>query len=250
MVSSASLSYVDTWTLSVAGNLFDGLLDKVIEFSADVFRNIHTIIESEDLLDDLSDVPKERSFGEAIVSQQAYADITDSAIIMRPFTYGVSLSDKSYAKLPTRFSSGERYGVWYGSLDVLTTVYETVYHWKKRITDMKMEINQEIVTDRRIFKVSASGALIDLRGKHRQFPKLIHPNDYSFTQSLGTYLHDNNKTGLLVRSARHDEGTNIAAFNPDILRNPRHHSYLIYKWVPNTPDVRICRPNGKLWKRI
>lgn len=201
------------------------------------------------LLDDLSDVPEERSFGEALVSQQAYADIMDTAVIMRPFTYGISFSDKSDAKLPTGFSAWERFGVWCGSLNVLTTVCETVYHWKKRIADMQMKITDEIVTDRRIFKVSAPSALVDFRGNQRLFPRLIDPEDYGL-QGLGTYLHDNNKPGLLVQSARQENRTNIAPFTPDILSNPRHHSYLMCKWVPNAAEVRIYRPNGKLWKRI
>ena len=29
----------------------------------------------------------------------------------------------------TRFSDGTTYGLWYGSLDVATTVYETAWHW-------------------------------------------------------------------------------------------------------------------------
>ena len=35
----------------------------------------------------------------------------------------------------TRFSDGSLYGVWYGSLDIETTVYETAWHWYQFVLD-------------------------------------------------------------------------------------------------------------------
>ena len=58
----------------MANNVFADLIDTVVDFKADVFRNISTVITSEDLLDDLSDEPEERAYGESIVSEQAYSD--------------------------------------------------------------------------------------------------------------------------------------------------------------------------------
>ncbi len=234
----------------MAGSKFSGLIDTVATFNSSVFRNIPTIIVSENLLDDLTDIPEERAYGEAIVSEQAYADDFFSPLITRPFTYGVPLCNSAYSRVPTRFSRGDRFGVWYGSLELLTTVYETLYHWKKRLADMLMRIEEEVVSERRMFRVTITGILIDLRGKQVDFPQLIDGEDYSFTHALGDYLYDNGQKGLLVHSARLTSGVNIAAFSPDILHNPRHHSYLIYKWVPGKPEITIERPRGKVWKRI
>lgn len=227
--------------------MFAELIDTVVDFAGATFRNIPSISVSEDLLDDLSDDPRDRAFGEALVS--ANLDYS-SPIIMRPFLYGTSLDNSPYARLPTRFSDGRRFGVWYGSLDVVTTVYETVYHWKKWLADMAITIDEEVVSERRVFRVSVSGIVIDLRAKHERFPRVIDPDDYTFTHALGDYLHKNAQNGLLVRSARHNPGTNLAAFRPDILSDPRHHSYLAYRWIPGEASVRIERMSGRVWKRI
>lgn len=235
--------------MSAAGSMFPELIDTVVDFNDTAFRNIPSIIVSEDLLDDLSDDPEDRAFGEALVAREKSFDYR-SPIIMRPFRYGTSLDDAASARLPTRFSDGRRFGVWYGSLDILTTLHETVYHWKKRLADMLTTIEEEVVSERRVFKISALGIIIDLRGKHARFPELIDPDDYTFTQALGEYLHRNAQNGLLVRSARYAPGTNIAAFKPDILSNPRYHSYPVYRWTPGESAVNVERIRGKTWKRI
>jgi len=83
---------------------------------------------------------------------------------------------------------------------------------------------------------------IDLRGKHDRFPGLIDKDDYTFTHALGEYLNRNNQSALLVQSARFN-GINLAAFRPDVLSNPRHHSYLRYHWSPGGP-VQIEGADG------
>ncbi len=229
--------------------MFSELIDTVVDFNDATFRNIPSITTSEDLLDDLSDDPKDRAFGEALVADQKDLDYR-SPIIMRPFLYGVSLDDSACARLPTRFSDGRQFGVWYGSLSLATTVYETVYHFRKRLADMVTTIDEEVVSERRVFEVSARGVIIDLRDKHDRFPALIAGDDYTFTHALGGYLHKNGQNGLLARSARHKRGVNLAAFKPDILSNPRHHCYLVYRWAPGDPAVQVERTSGKVWKRI
>jgi len=196
--------------------MFAALIDTVVDFKETVFRNIPSVVPSEDLLDDLSDDPKARAYGEALVAVQQDADYR-SPIIMRPFLYGVSLDG---TRLPTRFSDGRRFGVWYGSLEMETTIHETVYHWKKRLKDMLITIAEEVVSERRVFEVVATGLFIDLRGKHDRFPGLIDKDDYTFTHALGEYLNRNNQSALLVQSARFN-GINLAAFRPDVLSNPR-----------------------------
>ena len=115
---------------------------------------------------------------------------------------------------------------------------------------MLTTIDEEVASERRVFRVAARGLLIDLRGKHDRFPALIDGDDYAYTHALGEYLHKNGQNGLLVRSARHEQGVNLAAFKPDILSNPRHYCYLVYRWVPGDPAVQVERTSGKVWKRI
>jgi hypothetical protein len=230
--------------------LFQGLFDTLIDFDGDLYRNIPSLRVSEDLLDDLSDDPKERRYGEAAAESQVQNNEGFSPIITRPFRYGVALTDAPYGRPVTRFSDGSRFGVWYGSLDLITTVHETVYHFKRRVRSMLAEINEEVVSERRVFLVYAKGLLVDLRDKQKKFPGLIDKNSYAFTHTVGAYLFDQGQNGLLVMSARHDKGTNAAIFEPDILSNPRHQCYLSYRWQPDSERVKIERRAGRTWRVI
>ena len=227
--------------------MFKGLIDTVFDFRDDVFRNIPGLLKAEDLLDDLSADQRERAFGHALAAQVEKEDL-HFEVIMRPFTGGDALSDAPHAMFPTRFSDGSRFGVWYGSLELLTSVYETAYHFKKRVSDMLTAISGEVVSERKAFLVHAAGILVDLRRKYHKFPKLLDLTDYSFTNTLGAYLYDKGQSGLLIESARRHEGANIAAFRPDMLSNPRYHTALVYRWLPGDATVRIEKVPGKTWR--
>ncbi len=119
--------------------MYADLIDKAADFNGDAFRNVASIVVSEDLLDDLSAAAEDRAFGEEIVTGLAEGSRFDLPIIHRPFLYGVGV-DQMVQGFKTRFSDGTRYAVWYGSLDLLTTVYETAHHFTERIRDMQTDI--------------------------------------------------------------------------------------------------------------
>jgi len=207
--------------------VFADLITAAVDFNESVFRNIATVITSEDLLDDLSEDPGVRAYGEALVAQQRQGDDHYAHVIGRPFTYGVSMApDAVCSAIRSRFSDGTKFGVWYGSLAIITTVYETIFHWVRFLTDAGME-TETAIAERRVFKVRASGILVDLRGKEKEFPDLVSVH-YDLTHRLGDYLYRAGQKGLLVRSARDADGTNIATFTPDILSDPRHQLYMAY----------------------
>jgi len=207
--------------------VFANLITAAIDFNEFVFRNIATVITSEDLLDDLSEDPAARACGEALVAQQRQGDDHYAHVIGRPFTYGVPMApDTVCSAIRSRFSDGTKFGVWYGSLAIITTVYETIFHWVQFLTDAGME-TETAIAERRVFKVRASGILVDLRGKEKEFPDLVSVR-YDLTHRLGDYLYRAGQRGLLVQSARDADGTNIATFTPDILSDPRHQLYMSY----------------------
>ena len=79
-------------------------------------------------------------------------------LITRPFDYGAVIT---YPFVPqnwhaTRYSDGMRYGVWYGALELETTVRETVYHWHRFLTD-SFPLDREIVGERRVLTRPTSG---------------------------------------------------------------------------------------------
>lgn len=229
--------------------MFQGLIDTVVDFRRDVLRNIPSILFSEALLDDLSSDPRERAFGEVLVAEQKDPENLVPPIILRPFIYGVGVDD-AHKCFPTRFSDGRRFGMWYGSLDLLTTVYESAYHFRNRLDNMLTDIREEVVSERRVFRVHVSGILVDLRGKHHKFPHLLDKRNYSFTHSVGSYLYDKGQSGLLIESAHYQEGINVAAFKPGILSNPRHLGYLVYRWLPGDSKIRIEKTPGRTWRVI
>jgi len=225
--------------------MFANLITAAVDFNESVFRNIATIIPSEDLLDDLSDSPGARAYGEALVTRQRQGNDQYASVIGRPFIYGVSMApDTVCSGMGSRFSDGTKFGVWYGSLAILTTVYETIFHWVRFLTDAGME-TETAIAERRVFKVHASGILIDLRGKEEEFPDLVSDH-YDFTHRLGDYIHRAGQKGLLVQSARDAGGTNMAAFTPDILSDPRHQLYMSYMLENGAVGISLdTYPAGK-----
>ncbi|MHB8108718.1 MAG: RES family NAD+ phosphorylase [Syntrophorhabdaceae bacterium] len=229
--------------------MFRDLLTNIIDFDDNAYRNIPTIIPSEDLLDDLSENPAVRAHGESLVSQLR-EDSDYSSIIDRPFRYGRLVDQNICRGMTTRFSDGARFGVWYGSLSLITTIYETAYHWRKRLLDdagILETYEDPVISDRRIFKLRVAGILIDLRGKETKFPDLVSPGDYRFCQQVGDYLHQASQKGLLVRSARDIGGTNIAAFSPDILFDPRHQLYASYMSDKGRLRISLDTDEPKDW---
>jgi hypothetical protein len=92
-----------------------------------------------------------------------------------------------------------------------TTVFETVYHFRRFVEDSFPGRDVELLTDRRVIKACCGGVLVDLRKKDRAFPLLRDPESYVFTHAVGRYLYGQGQNGLLVKSVRCD-GINAAIF--------------------------------------
>ena len=92
------------------------------------------------------------------------------------------------------------------------------------------------------------GVLIDLTGKEKRFPELVS-NDYSLTHQIAERLQSEGHPGLLTLSAR-CKGTNLGAFPPSILSDPRHHCYLTYKCEKAKRSISVERQPGETIFRI
>ncbi len=232
----------------MAADRFPDLLDRLLDYAGDLFRNIATIRESQDLLDDLTADPAERAYGVAAAERTPDRRGLRSPVILRPFEYGVGIPGGR--SLPvSRFSDARRYGVWYGSETIETTVHETVHHFRRRIEAMQTPVEEAVIAERRVFRVRLAGLIVDLRGKEAKHPGLVDRTSYAYTHRVGAYLHAQGQSGLLVHSAR-CEGTNAAAFTPRILSDPRHHCYLTYRWRPGSDAVRVERTAGRKWMEV
>lgn len=230
--------------------MFPNLFTRIADFDTALIRNIKGIRTSQHLFDDLA----ESADQQALATQAAEQDYIDTraALITRPFDYGAVIT---YPFVPqnwqaTRFSDGTRYGVWYGSLVLETTVYETVYHWRRLVADSFADYDGEIRADRRVFTAQCRAILVDLQGKEVEYPDLLHPDSYAFSHQAGRYLHEQRQNGCLVKSARCD-GVNGAVFTADVLSAPKDFCYLTYSYVPveNGP-IKVMRERRKIFMTV
>jgi hypothetical protein len=227
------------------------LFDKTADFDGQPYRNVTSLRESEDLFDDLNDGDE----GASAIAAEAEMRVKDHLIdrfpenFYRSFHYTRSIIDypfKSEPYLFTRFGDGT-YGVWYGSLEMKTTVFETGFHMIK--AELAVEgLDEVVVRERAVYRVRCRAILIDLRGKQKSFAKLL-ADDYGFTQQIGRRMNREGHPGILVPSAR-IKGTNLVIFNPDVLSDPRLHCYLTYFFDPLTLNIRVERSVGRTWLKV
>ena len=226
--------------------MFEQLLRLVADFRGDLIRNIKGIRVSQDLFDDLAQDAADRAV--AIAAESATRLPSAAPLITRPFDYGTVIT---YPFVPhnwhaTRYSDGLHYGVWYGALELETTVRETLYHWHRFVTD-SFALDRDIVGERRVFQVRCEAILIDLREARE--PRLVDRDDYGFTQQLGSYLSQRAQSGLLAPSAR-GPGTAAAILRPEALSDVRDLCYLTYRMNPARDHAVVERTPGEAWLEI
>jgi hypothetical protein len=228
---------------------FGELCGANVDFHDDLVRNIKTIRESQHLFDDLSQDPRDWSVAIAAETRDRIA--TRAAALTRPFDYGtvISFSFDPSNWQATRFSDARRYGVWYGSIEAETTIYETVFHWHRFLMDSFASEDRSITGERRLFEARCDALLIDLRGKEAAFPDLVNRTSYAFTHALGGFLVDQGANGLLVRSAR-CEGINGAIFRAERLSNVREAMRLTYRCNPKYDRCTVERTPSEAWLEI
>ena len=229
--------------------MYEDLIREVVDHHGDLVRNIQTIRVSQDLFDDLSQDAAARSV--AIAAEAIGRIPSDAPLITRPFDYGtvITFPFANFNGHGTRFSDGLRYGVWYGSLELETTVYETVYHRHRFLQDSFAAEDRPVRSERRVFNVRCDAILLDLRGKEAAEPGLVERRSYAYTQPLGAYLQEQGTNGLLVKSARCD-GMNAAILRPGTLSRVRDLCHLTYTMNPRQDLAIVERTPGEAWLEI
>jgi hypothetical protein len=227
--------------------MVERLIREVADFDGDLARNIKGIRVSQSLFDDLSADAADQAV--AVVAEGIERIPSEAPLITRPFDYGAVIT---YPFVPhnwhaTRWSDGLSYGVWYGSLELETTIYESVFHWHRFVMDAFPDIKKEVVGERRVLDVRCRALLIDLRGSADT--RLVDRRDYGHTQRLGRYLHERAQNGLLARSAR-CQGTNAAVLDARCLSEARDSCFLTYRLAPAEDRVAVERTPGDRWLEI
>ena len=215
------------------------LFDTVLEVDQDIARNIvkiHTPMQTfSDLIEDNEDANiAEKAIIAVMKNTSSHADFHYTASIGFPF--------ETDNFMGSRFSDGT-FPVWYGSMDIMTTIYETTHHMIK--TEMALENIQNISTisrERIIYDVQCQTILIDLTRKKRYYPDLV-ADSYQTTQAIGKQLSQQGFPGLLSPSARHHRGVNANIFKQDILSQPRISCELTYRLFPQDKKVKVYKKN-------
>ena len=156
----------------------DGLTLK--EIRQDLFRNIISTRQSQDLFDDLSDDPDD--WHTAIHLEMAFKPPhyeSNQPIIDRPFEEAAYLEAIQFPfdhLGESRFSKGT-FGVWYGSEQLETTIHETVYHWKEGcLKDAGCDSLDNVSVERRVHLVHCVGAQLGQGAEAYLVPKLFLPS--------------------------------------------------------------------------
>lgn len=229
--------------------LFDQLA--LADVHDDVSRNIVSLRASQDLFDDLTDKPEEWALAQQVedeVKPPTYQSRTP--VIHRPFEdahwfNAIAWPFKHWQA--SRFSDGS-FGVWYGCDSVETSVRETAYHWfNGLLCDAGFE-HEDVVAERRVYRVACDAALVDLRSALVRHPGLAHKTDYAPAQAVGARLHHEGHPGLVTTSVRHAAGHNYVVLNANVLSNPRHHLYLSYRLTGG--QIAIEQQPGVRWLQI
>lgn len=222
---------------------------KLIDFNDTVLRNIVSLRKSEDLFNDLHDNDP-LSAAVAIAAESRVKSHIPFDKISRGFYYSTAINYpfETNSYLITRYNNGS-YPVWYGALDLKTTVYETAYHMLK--AEMAIAgVNEMIIRERAVYDIHCKAALIDLSEDKKIHGLLTHPTNYDFTQQIGYRAYHEGHPGLLVPSARYNEGKNVVIFNQHVLKNPTLKCYLTYKLNLGEKEIAVERSPGKIWLKI
>lgn len=223
------------------------------EVHQDVARNIKSIRVSQNLFDDLSDDPADWDMAQQHeLATKPHTYESPVTMIDRPFEEAdwlnaIEFPFRNWAA--SRFCDGS-FGIWYGSDWVETTVHETVHHWRGFLADAGFDglvpqgARDSITGERKVYWVRCDAALLDLRTRAGQYPDLIHPTDYRFTQQIGARLHREGHPGFVTPSAR-CVGENHGVLNRNVLSGPRFCCSLTYRLTRD--GVVVEREAGQTW---
>jgi hypothetical protein len=222
------------------------LFNKSRDFEGRLFRNIVSLRETEDLFDDLTEDQDVSNVGYS-TEMRVKANIP-AGQIQRSFYYSTAIGYPFTTEpfMSSRYGDGT-FAVWYGALELETTIYETVHHMVRDIRNVA-GVNEIVVRERAVFNVACRALLLDLKGKEKDYPGLV-ADSYVFTQEIGRRLHREGHPGLIAPSAR-CEGLNAVILNETVLSDPRNHCYLLYRFMSTRNIVEVERSAGDVMMNI
>ena len=153
----------------------EDLFDSNAAIDQQVYRNIVSLRDSADLFDDLSDDPEDQKYAiQAEIDVKKIIKPGDPSVIQKGWAYNKAIVYPFLTKpfISSRFGDGS-YGVWYGSLDLDTTIF------RDRLSSVPITFRHRRPSGYSqtgaccVFSVYCNGVLIDLSLKLADYPDLI-----------------------------------------------------------------------------
>jgi RES domain len=232
--------------------MIDGQYAITSDARGDWHRNVVSLRRSMDLFADLVSDP---AHVHVLIEHEMTTKPTRGAvpILQRPFEraefydpIASALNWPFVHPAASRYSGGH-FGVWYGARALETSIYETVYHFRRDTlaSEIARLSAKPIVQERRVHLVRCDALLVDLRARCEKEPRLL-ADDYAYCQALGAQLRAASLPGVITHSARHAEGTVVGVFERSTLSQPRDVCFLTYTLHPDTQRVEIERVPGQV----
>lgn len=216
------------------------LISKLTFFSSTTYRNTIGFSEKDDTnyFDDLTDNKEEMVAANFISNHLSYVGrLTEENLFYNAVDYVFQRG--SWA--PSRYGDGS-FPIWYSSVEIETSFFETVFHWKNSIlsdANFAPLSKNPIYMTRTIFDVQCQGDLVDLRGKETSYPWLLS-DDYQECQNIGARLHTQGFPAILSPSARKQRGNNVAVMQKTVLGKVGYQGNYIYEFLPGIkPSVKV-----------
>jgi hypothetical protein len=147
----------------------------------------------------------------------------------------------THISIPTRFSDGTEYGVYYGARYLDTAFAETIYH-RENFLSATNEPDTELTMRCYINKVALE--LHDVRGDKFEH---LYADDYASAQQFAKNMRINGSNGLLYKSVRNAGGECVAAFKPKAVTIPVQGGHYRYIWsakkqkIENILEVNLVK---------
>jgi hypothetical protein len=185
---------------------------------AKAWRLIPTRVPSADLLSRVAD-PADYDLLNALEAQtnrriQAFGHT--NAYVAAAFAY-------SLGGTPSRFNDGT-WGTLYVALEPETAL-EEVRFWQARY--LKGDRSPATRLDFRMLLGTLEGTFLDIR--HGTLPAVYAPGDYGAAQQFARE-HRASERGLAYRSVRSAGGSAVVGFQPETVRELKHHHQVVMAW--------------------
>lgn len=168
----------------------------------------------------------------ALVPEEERISGPGSTPVMAAFTH---------ISIPTRFTDGTEYGVYYGAKDLKTAFAETIFH-REKFLSATHEPDTELTM--RCYTNKVALELHDVRSEEFEH---LYANDYTISQKFAKEMRTNGSNGLLYKSVRDEGGECVAAFKPKAVTIPVQSGHYKYIWsgkkqrIENILEIKLIK---------